>query len=200
VRRRHPSTPGWQPGAGGLILHRIVAHPIDPERMWMGISAVGIFHTPDGGSTWEARNHSVRAVGSPDEFPETGQFVHKFALHPDRPEVLYQHNHSGAYRSDDDGLEWRDINAGLPSTFGFPIAVHPQDPRPSGRCPQRRRRGSVHARRSSCRVDGACVRMVRSSVVLIGIVLLQGVGSAVRAGTHRLCGGADSPLNEVQSG
>ena len=97
--------------------------------MWVGISAVGVFHTADGGATWEARNRGVRAVGQPDEYPETGQCVHKFGLHPDRPEVLYQQNHSGAYRSDDGGLTWQDINAGLPSHFGFGLAIHPHDPR-----------------------------------------------------------------------
>jgi len=127
--REHPSRPGWQPGAGGLILHSIVPHATDAQRMWVGISAVGIFHTADGGATWEARNRGVRAVGGPDEYPETGQCVHKFGLHPDRPEVLYQQNHSGAYRSDDGGRTWVDINAGLPSTFGFPIGIHPHDPR-----------------------------------------------------------------------
>lgn len=127
--REHPSTLGWQPGAGGLILHSIVAHPSDPVRMWVGISAVGIFHSADGGATWDARNKGVRATGGPEEYPETGQCVHKFGLHPDRPEVLFQQNHSGAYRSDDGGREWLDINAGLPSTFGFPIAIHPHDPR-----------------------------------------------------------------------
>ena len=127
--REHPSRPEWQPGAGGLILHSIVPHPTDPARMWVGISAVGVFHTADGGATWEARNKGVRAVGSPDEYPETGQCVHKFTLHPDRPDVLYQQNHSGAYRSYDGGLRWEDMNDGLPSHFGFPIAVHPRDPR-----------------------------------------------------------------------
>jgi photosystem II stability/assembly factor-like uncharacterized protein len=127
--RQHPTRSGWQPGAGGLILHTIVPHPADPAQMWVGISAVGIFHTADGGASWVPRNRGVRAVGSPDEYPETGQCVHKFALHPDRPDVLYQQNHSGAYRSDDGGLSWSDINEGLPSTFGFPIAIHPHDPR-----------------------------------------------------------------------
>lgn len=127
--RDHPTRAGWQPGAGGLMAHSIAPHPTDAQRMWVGISAVGIFHTADGGATWEARNAGVRAVGAPDEYPETGQCVHKFGLHPERPEVLYQQNHSGVYRSDDGGLQWSDINAGLPSTFGFPIAVHPHDAR-----------------------------------------------------------------------
>jgi photosystem II stability/assembly factor-like uncharacterized protein len=97
--------------------------------MWVGISAVGVFQTADAGATWTARNRGVRAVGMPDEYPETGQCVHKFGIHASRPDVLYQQNHSGAYRSDDGGATWGDINAGLPSTFGFPLAVHPHDPR-----------------------------------------------------------------------
>ncbi len=127
--REHPSRPSWQPGAGGLMLHSIVPHATDRAIMWVGISAVGVFQTVDSGMSWEARNRGVRAVGSPDEYPETGQCVHKLAIHPDRPEVLYQQNHSGAYRSDDGGMTWNDINDGLPSTFGFPIAVNPHDPK-----------------------------------------------------------------------
>jgi photosystem II stability/assembly factor-like uncharacterized protein len=127
--REHPSTPGWEPGNGGLILHSIVSHPTDPARMWIGISAVGVFATSDGGATWTAQNRGVRADHLPEPHPETGTCVHKFGLHPSRPDVLYQQNHSGAYRSDDAGASWTDINDGLPSHFGFPIAIHPQDPR-----------------------------------------------------------------------
>jgi photosystem II stability/assembly factor-like uncharacterized protein len=43
-------------------------------------------------------------------------------------DVLYQQNHHGVFRSHDGGLSWQEISAGLPSTFGFPIAVHPRDP------------------------------------------------------------------------
>ncbi len=57
--REHPSRPGWQPGAGGLICHTIVPHPSDAEKMWVAISAVGTFATEDGGTTWEARNRGV---------------------------------------------------------------------------------------------------------------------------------------------
>ena len=32
------------------------------------------------------------------------------------------------YRSDDGGKHWDSIEAGLPSSFGFPAAVHPRDP------------------------------------------------------------------------
>lgn len=127
--REHPSRPTWGPGAGGLMLHSIAPHPTDTQQMWVGISAVGIFHTADAGATWEARNRGIRTDHAPGPPPETGYCVHKFGLHPDRPAVLYQQNHAGAYRSDDGGLAWQDINEGLPSHFGFPLAVHPHDPR-----------------------------------------------------------------------
>lgn len=56
--------------------------------------------------------------------------------------MLYQQNHCGVYRSDDAGLNWYQIDDGLPATgamyaqmfktkpvtFGFPCTVHPQDP------------------------------------------------------------------------
>lgn len=126
--RDHPSRPEWQPGAGGLILHSIVPHPVDRDRMWVGISAVGTFETADGGATWETRNHGVRAGFLPDPHPDFGQCVHKLGMHPSRPDVLFQQNHCGVYRSDDSGATWTEITAGLPSEFGFPLAIHPHDP------------------------------------------------------------------------
>ncbi|MEO7118239.1 MAG: exo-alpha-sialidase [Candidatus Limnocylindrales bacterium] len=126
--RDHPTTPEWQPGNGGLCLHSIVPHPTDSQRMWVGISAVGAFETIDGGATWETRNKGVRADFNPDPNPVFGQCVHKMHVHPDHPEVLYQQNHCGVYRSDDGGRAWTEITPGLPSQFGFPLALHPHDP------------------------------------------------------------------------
>ena len=126
--RDHPSRPGWQPGAGGLICHTIVPHPTDPARMWVAISAVGTFATEDDGATWEARNRGVAAVGGPDLYPETGQCVHKLVMAAGDPNRFYQQNHSGVYRSADAGLSWEDISEGLPSEFGFVMAAHPRDP------------------------------------------------------------------------
>ncbi len=125
---KHPTREGWVPGNGGLICHTVLAHPADPARMWVGISSVGCFATDDGGVTWEARNHGVRADFLPDPYPETGQCVHKMTLAPGRPDRLYQQNHCGTYRSDDAGRTWICLDEGLPSTFGFPIVAHPTDP------------------------------------------------------------------------
>jgi photosystem II stability/assembly factor-like uncharacterized protein len=125
----HPTRPTWQPGAGGLILHTIIPHPSDPQRMWVGISAVGVFETRDGGLTWEPRNKGVRADFVPGPAPETGQCVHKFAMAAGEPDTLYQQNHCGQYRSTDGGATWTDLSTnGVPSQFGFPLVTHPRDP------------------------------------------------------------------------
>lgn len=42
---------------------------------------------------------------------------------------MYQQNHHGVFRSPDGGRSWHEITAGLPSGFGFPIAVDPADAR-----------------------------------------------------------------------
>ncbi len=125
----HPQRGQWNPGAGGLCLHTIILDPTNPQRMYIAVSAAGCYRTDDGGLTWKPLNKNVRADFSPDKFPEFGQCVHKMVMHPGNPQVLFQQNHCGVYRSDNAAEDWIDIGEGLlPSRFGFPIAVHPHEP------------------------------------------------------------------------
>jgi photosystem II stability/assembly factor-like uncharacterized protein len=124
----HPHRPQWQPGGGGLCLHTIVADPANRQRLLVAISTGGCYRTDDGGRTWQPRNKGVRADFLPDKYPEFGQCVHKVVQHPARPERLFLQNHWGLYRSDDAGGSWRDIANGVPSDFGFAMAIHPHDP------------------------------------------------------------------------
>ncbi len=128
--RAHSSRPHWQAGGGGLILHSLIPHPTDARQIWVGISAAGVFHTADGGETWEPRNSGTRADFMPEEqrYPEYGQCVHCVVMAPGMPDRLYQQNHCGMYRSEDGGRRWLSIETGLPSSFGFPAATHPRDP------------------------------------------------------------------------
>ncbi len=126
----HPHRGQWHPGAGGLCLHTILLDPTNLNRMYIAISAAGCYRTDDGGKTWKPCNKNVRADFMPNRFPEFGQCVHKMAMHPATPNVIYQQNHCGVYRSDNAAEDWTDIGEGkLPTRFGFPIAIHPTDPR-----------------------------------------------------------------------
>lgn len=124
----HPHRPHWTPGAGGMCMHTILTDPGDADRMLVAISTGGVYRTDDGGRTWPARNVGVRAEFLPDKHPEFGQCVHKVAHHPSRPERLFLQNHWGLYRSDDWGDSWTDVANGVPSDFGFAMAVHPHEP------------------------------------------------------------------------
>ncbi|WP_102110364.1 WD40/YVTN/BNR-like repeat-containing protein [Oceaniglobus roseus] len=128
----HPSSGSWEPGAAGLTLHTIVTDPADPAKMWVGISAAGVFATEDGGQSWERRNRRSNAEAVETATGacghEVGHCVHNMVRASGAGDLLYQQNHHGTFRSRDGGRSWDDIGGGLPSTFGFPIAVHPTDP------------------------------------------------------------------------
>ncbi len=124
----HPHRPRWMPGNGGLALHTIVLDPTNGQRMYVAISAGGVYRTDDGGQTWAAQNRGIRAMFMPSKYPEFGQCVHKIAMHPDHPERLFLQNHWGLYRSDNYGESWTDIANGVPSDFGFAMIMHPKNP------------------------------------------------------------------------
>jgi photosystem II stability/assembly factor-like uncharacterized protein len=126
---QHETRERWQPGAGGMCCHSIQIAPHEPKVMFAAISAAGTFRTDDGGETWVPLNKNVAADFMPDPYPEVGQCVHKLLLNAARPDRLWQQNHCGVYRSDDRGAEWERLDGnGLPSGFGFPLAIHPRDP------------------------------------------------------------------------
>jgi photosystem II stability/assembly factor-like uncharacterized protein len=125
---QHPTRSRWHPGAGGLCLHSIQIDRANPQKIFIGISAVGVFRTDDGGATWAPMNRGTRAEFMPDKYPEFGQCVHKLLMAPGKSDVLFQQNHCGVYRSGDSGATWQEITDGLPSDFGFPLAIHPRDP------------------------------------------------------------------------
>ncbi|HKD86862.1 MAG TPA: protein kinase [Terriglobales bacterium] len=124
----HPHRPRWVPGNGGLALHTIVLDPAEKQRMYVAISAGGVYRTDDGGATWKACNRGIKVTHMPNKYPEFGQCVHKIVMHPAHPGRLFLQNHGGLYRSDDYGENWNDIGNGVPSDFGFAVVVHPRKP------------------------------------------------------------------------
>lgn len=126
--RGHDSGPRWQPGAGGMGLHTILLDPSRPGRIYIAISAAGVFRTDDGGQTWRPANRGLKSQYIPDPDAEVGHCVHRIALHPARPEVLFMQKHWDVMRSDDAGENWHEVSGNLPSDFGFPIDVHAHEP------------------------------------------------------------------------
>jgi len=126
--RLHASGPSWQPGAGGMCLHTILLHPSDPGRIFIAISAAGVFRTDDGGETWRPVNRGLRSEMLPAPEAETGHCVHRIAMHPSRPGTLFMQKHWDVMRSDDAGEAWHEVSGNLPSDFGFTIGVHAHEP------------------------------------------------------------------------
>jgi len=126
--RGHGTGPAWQPGAGGMCLHTILIDPSDPKRMFIAISAAGAFRTDDGGKNWRPINRGLHSLYIPNPTAEVGHCVHRIALNPSRPNVLFMQKHWDVMRSDDGGESWREVSGNLPTDFGFPIDVHAHEP------------------------------------------------------------------------
>lgn len=126
--RGHGTGPDWSPGAGGLCLHTILLDPQNPDRIFVAISAAGAFRTDDGGDTWLPINQGLKSEYIPDPDSEIGHCVHRIALHPSRPNVLFMQKHWDVMRSDDAGDNWYEISGNLPSDFGFVVDVHAHEP------------------------------------------------------------------------
>jgi photosystem II stability/assembly factor-like uncharacterized protein len=126
--RAHESGSSWQPGAGGMCLHTILLDPVQRGRMFTAISAAGAFRSDDAGQTWRPINQGLQSEGIPDPDAEVGHCVHRLAMHPSRPDVLFMQKHWNVMRSDNGGESWREISGNLPTDFGFPIDVHAHEP------------------------------------------------------------------------
>ena len=126
--RGHGTGPKWQPGAGGMCLHTILIDPANQERLYTAISAAGVFRSDDAGKTWKPINRGLRSQYIPDPEAEIGHCVHRIAMHPERPDVLFMQKHWDVMRSDDAGESWQEISGNLPTDFGFVIEVHAHEP------------------------------------------------------------------------
>jgi photosystem II stability/assembly factor-like uncharacterized protein len=126
--RGHPSGPKWQPGAGGMAVHTILLDEKQPGRIFIAISAAGCFRSEDGGQTWQPINRGLHSNFMPDPTAEVGHCVHRIAMHPSRPGVLFMQKHWDVMRSDDAGESWHEVSGNLPTDFGFPIDVHAHEP------------------------------------------------------------------------
>ena len=118
----------WMPGAGGMGLHTILIDPTNQNRMYIAISAAGAFRTDDGGKNWKPINKGLKSQYIPDPTAEIGHCVHRIAMHPKRPNVLFMQKHWDVLRTDDAGENWHEVSGNLPTDFGFVVDVHAHEP------------------------------------------------------------------------
>jgi photosystem II stability/assembly factor-like uncharacterized protein len=116
---------------GGPLTHSVLVDPRDRTHLYIGLSTGGFFESLDGGSSWKPLNKGVAAYFLPVKDPEYGHDPHCVALHPAKPDRLYQQNHCGIYRLDRPSEAWKRIGRAMPKEvgdIGFPIVLHPRDP------------------------------------------------------------------------
>jgi hypothetical protein len=126
--RGHSTGPKWMPGAGGMGLHNIILDPKNKNRIYIAISAAGAFRSDDAGKTWNPINKGLSSQYIPDPHAEVGHCVHRMAMHPARPDVLFMQKHWDVLRTDNAGELWTEVSGNLPSDFGFVIDVHAHEP------------------------------------------------------------------------
>lgn len=126
-----PRRNDWFGGGADLPgIHSICVHPADPGHVTVGVSCGGVWMTRDAGKTWDCKADGMWAAYMPPDrkFDPVIQDPHRVVQCPSRPECLWAQHHNGVFRSTDGAESWREVTDVPPSTFGFAVAVHPNDP------------------------------------------------------------------------
>lgn len=77
------------PGNIGGRTRSILIHPTDPNKMWLGSVAGGIWRTTNGGTSWAPVNNFLSNMA-----------VSAMAMHPSNPSIMYAGTGEGFYNGD----------------------------------------------------------------------------------------------------
>ncbi len=110
-------------------LHSICPHPQHADELLVGVSCGGAWGTRDGGAHWTLQASGMLADFMPPEQAANPniQDPHRIVRCAAAPQVLWCQHHNGIWRSVDNAASWQRLHAPL-SSFGFAVAVHPQQP------------------------------------------------------------------------
>jgi hypothetical protein len=126
----HPQRQNWFGGGADLPgLHSICVDPRDSRILRVGVSCGGVWVTRDGGASWECRADGMRADYMPPDraFDPTIQDAHYLTQCVAEPDKLWVQHHNGIFLSRDGAETWHELKDVAPSSFGFAVAVHPEN-------------------------------------------------------------------------
>ena len=111
-------------------IHSICVDPDDDAHVTVGVSCGGVWSTVDGGHSWMNKAKGMRAAFMPPEkqMDPNIQDPHRLVNCKTKPDAFWAQHHNGIFKSVDNAESWQEIEDVNPSTFGFAVAVHPQDP------------------------------------------------------------------------
>jgi photosystem II stability/assembly factor-like uncharacterized protein len=112
----------------------------DPDTVYAGVEDAALFHSTDGGQTWQEFPALRSAQGHLWQPGAGGMCLHTIVLDPSHPSRIFiAISAAGTFRTDDAGKKWRPMNRGLRSE-GIPnpyaevghcvhrITMHPSCP------------------------------------------------------------------------
>ncbi len=128
----HPDRKMWVGGGADYPgIHSVLVDPRDPDVVRIGVSCGGLWMSRDGGSSWDCYGQGMRAEYAPPDqaYERRGQDPHRIVQCTAAPDHIWIQHHNGIFRSTDGGLTCDEVKTAKPSAFGFPVVVHPEDPK-----------------------------------------------------------------------
>ena len=115
-------------GRSAPYIHSIVVDPRDNDHLYIAVSCAGIFETFDSGQSWQPKNKGLIAAYLPNPSVEIGHDPHLLLACQSNPNVLWQQNHCGIFKTTNGGTLWENVTdtAGL-ANYGFALAIDEED-------------------------------------------------------------------------
>ena len=123
-----PERNKWLGGGADIPgIHSICVDPRAPQTVRVAVSCGGVWTTHDGGTAWEQNAHGMHFDDGPAKDDPGTQDPHMMVQSPSHPDCFWVQHHAGIYKSVDNAKSWQEVKA-RPSSFGFGVVVHPNDP------------------------------------------------------------------------
>jgi hypothetical protein len=127
----HPGRQAWFGGGADYPgIHSVLVDPRNEDVVHVGVSCGGLWTSRDRGESWQIGGRGMRAAFMPPDqaFDPAFQDPHRLVQCAAEPDTVWIQHHNGIFKSTDGGATCKEIENASPSSFGFAVAVHPEDP------------------------------------------------------------------------